>query len=156
MKPHDIEWKQSLIKSLIYRGLTLILGTLTAYIITGSIAVATGTALLTEAVQGLFYFLYEITWSNITRKKLEKELINKIRKREIDLRLDFSSIKDLAYHLSQIDTFVPELYLSINNIFNKMLENKDLEEIHEDIEQYKTYFNVIHSGRKMVFLKENE
>ncbi|UCC19669.1 MAG: DUF2061 domain-containing protein, partial [Promethearchaeota archaeon] len=62
MKSHKIEWKESLIKSLIYRALTLLLGTLTAYIITGSIAIATGTALLTEAVQSVFYFGYELSW----------------------------------------------------------------------------------------------
>ena len=88
--------------------------------------------------------------------KLEKRIIDQIKKREIDLRLDFSSIKELAYQLSQIDTFVPDLYISIQNIFNKMLENKDLEEIHEEIENYKNYFDVRHSGRKMVFLKESE
>jgi uncharacterized membrane protein len=156
MKSRKIEWKESLIKSLIYRSITLVLGTLTAYLITGSIAIATGTALLTEAVQSVNYFAYELTWSNISRKKLEKKLLEQIKKREIDLRLDFSSIKELAYQLSQIDTFIPELYLSIQNIFDKMLENEDLEEIHEEIEQYKNYFDVRHSGRKMVFLKEKE
>jgi uncharacterized membrane protein len=156
MKSHEIEWKESLIKSLIYRTLTLFLGTLTAYIITGSIEIATGTALLTEAVQGIFYFGYEISWSNISRKRFEKKIIAQIKKREIDLTLDFSSIKELAFQLSQIDTFVPDLYISIQNIFNKMLENKDLEDIHEEITNYKNYFDVRHSGRKMVFLKEEE
>jgi uncharacterized membrane protein len=156
MKSHEIEWKESLIKSLIYRTLTIFLGTLTAYIITGSIEIATGTALLTEAVQSVFYFGYEISWSNISRKRFEKKIIAKIKKREIDLTLDFSSIKELAYQLSQIDTFVPDLYISIQNIFNKMLQNKDLEEIHEEIEKYKNYFDIRHSGRKMVFLKEEE
>ncbi len=156
MKTRKIEWKESLIKSLIYRALTLVLGTLTAFIITRSIEIAAGTALLTETVQGVNYFVYELTWSNISRKKLEKKLLDQIKKREIDLRLDFSSIKELAYQLSQIDTFIPELYLSIQNIFDKMLENEGLEEIHEEIEQFKNYFNVRHSGRKMVFLKEKE
>ena len=76
MKSHKIEWKVSLIKSLIYRAITLLLGTLTAYLITGSIAIATGTALLTESVQSLFYFGYEISWSNISRRKLEKKIIH--------------------------------------------------------------------------------
>jgi uncharacterized membrane protein len=156
MKSRNIDWKESLIKSLIYRALTLVLGTLTAYLITGSIAIATGTALLTEAVQAVNYFIYELIWSNYSRKKLEKKILDQIKKREIDLRLDFSSIKELAYQLSQIDTFIPDLYLSIQNIFNKMLENEGLEEIHEEIEQYKTYFDLRHSGRKMVFLKEKE
>jgi len=42
MKKRNIEWKESLIKSLIYRALTLVLGTLTAYLITGSIEIAAG------------------------------------------------------------------------------------------------------------------
>ncbi len=156
MKSRKIEWKESLIKSLIYRSITLVLGTLTAYLITGSIAIATGTALLTEAVQSVNYFAYELTWSNISRRKLEKKLLDQIKKREIDLRLDFSSIKELAYQLSQIDTFIPKLYISIQNIFDKMLENKDLEDIHEEIEKYKNYYDVVHSGRRMFFQKEKE
>lgn len=156
MKEHKIEWKESLIKSVIYRAITLVIGTLTAYIITGSIAIATGTALLTEAVQSVNYFAYELAWSNISRRKLEKKILEQIKKREIELKLDFSSIKELAYQLSQINTFVPELYISIQDIFNKMLENEDLEELHEEIENYKNYFDVAHSGRKMVFLKEKE
>ena len=156
MNSRKIEWKESLIKSLIYRTITLFLGTLTAYLITGSIAIATGTALLTEAVQSIFYFGYEISWSNVSRRKFEKRIIAQIKKREIELKLDYSSIKELAYQLSQIDTFIPDLYISIQNIFNKMLENKELEEIHEEIKKYKNYFDVRHSGRKMVFLKEKE
>ena len=156
MKSREIEWKQSLIKSLIYRGLTLILGTVTAYIITGSLAIATGTALLTESVQGIFYFSYEITWNNISRKKIEKKILEKIKKRKIDLKLDFSSVRDLAYQLSQINTFVPDLYFSIQNIFNTMLENKELEEIHEEVEKFKLYFDMAHSGRNLAFKKENE
>ena len=33
MESSKVEWKSSLIKSLIYRGITLILGTITAYIL---------------------------------------------------------------------------------------------------------------------------
>jgi len=156
MKTKDIEWKNSLIKSLIYRSITLVLGTLTAYALTGSIAIAAGTALLTESVQGVNYFVYELTWSNIARKKLENKIIQKIRNREINLKIDYSSIIDLAYQLSQINTFVPKLYLSTLNIFDKMLENKDLEEIHEEIENYRSYFVTVHSSRKFFFFQEEE
>ncbi|MFW9827880.1 MAG: DUF2061 domain-containing protein [Candidatus Thorarchaeota archaeon] len=156
MKSYNIEWKQSLIKSIIYRLITLGLGTLTAYIITGSIAIATGTAILTETVQGVNYFVYEMIWSNMSRRKLEKKIIEKIQKKEIELKLDYSSIKELAYQLSQIDTFIPKLYITIQNIFKNMLENIELEEIHTDIEHYKTYFDIVHRGRKMFFLKEKE
>jgi len=153
MKLKKIEWKESLIKSLIYRAITLALGTLTAYILTGSIAIATGTALLTEAVQAVNYFGYELIWSNISRRRLEKQIIQKIKNREIDLTLDYSSITDLAYELSKIDTFMPKLYLSTLKIFNSMLKNKELEEIHDEIEKYKENFQRAHSGRKMFFEK---
>ncbi|MFX1380110.1 MAG: DUF2061 domain-containing protein [Promethearchaeota archaeon] len=156
MKLKKIEWKESLIKSLIYRSLTLVLGTLTAYVVTGSIAIATGTAILTETVQGINYFIYELTWSNISRRKLEKKIIERIKRREINLKLDFSSIKELAYQLSQIDTFVPKLYIQTKGIFNSMLENEELADIHEDIEKYKESFEAVHSGRKLFFPKANK
>ena len=156
MKTKDIEWKNSLIKSLIYRSITLVLGTLTAYALTGSIAIAAGTALLTESVQGVNYFIYELTWSNISRKKLEKKIIQRIKNREINLKIDYSSIIDLAYQLSQINTFVPKLYLSTLNILDKMLDNKELEEIHEEIEKYRSYFVTVHSSRKFFFFNEKE
>lgn len=155
-KIQKIEWKESVVKSVIYRSITLVLGTLTAYLITGSIAIATGTALLTEAVQSVNYFVYELTWSNISRRKLEKKIIDRIKRREINLKLDFSSITELAYQLSQIDTFVPKLYISTERIFNNMLENEELEEIHEEIKKYKESFEAVHSGRKMFFPKEKE
>ena len=151
METPKIEWKQSLIKSIIYRALTLMLGTLTAFLITGSIEIATGTALLTEAVQGVNYFFYELVWSNISRRKLKEKIIEDIRKRQIDLKIDYSSIMEIAYHMSQVDTFVPKLYLSVKNFFNKLLENEQLEEIHYEIEKYKSYFETTHSKRKLIF-----
>lgn len=156
MKSKKIEWKESVIKSIIYRSITLLLGTLTAYIITGSVAIATGTALLTEAVQSVNYFIYELTWSNLSRRKFEKKIIERIKRKEINLKLDFSSIKELTYQLSQIDTFVPKLYISTIRIFNNMLENEELEEIHADIKKYKENFERVHSGRKMFFPKKEE
>ncbi|MFX1567802.1 MAG: DUF2061 domain-containing protein [Promethearchaeota archaeon] len=156
MKEHKIEWKESLVKSLIYRSITLVLGTLTAYLITGSIAIATGTALLTEAVQSVNYFAYEMVWSNVSRRKLEKRIIEKFERREIELKLDFSSIKELAYQLSQIDTFVPEIYFSTIRIFDNMLKNENLKDIHEEIEKYKEYFKTVHSGRDIMISKESE
>jgi uncharacterized membrane protein len=146
-----IEWKQSLIKSLIYRGLTLILGTFTVFLITGSIEIATGAAILTEATQAVFYFIYELIWSNVSRRKLEEKIIQDIRKRQIDLKIDYSSIMEIAYHMSQVDTFVPRLYLSVKNFFNKLLENEQLEEIRDEIKKYKSYFETTHAKRKLIF-----
>jgi len=151
MEIPKIEWKQSLVKSIIYRGLTLVLGTTTAFIVTGSIEIATGTALLTEASQAVFYFVYELIWSNISRRRLEEKIIEDIRKRQIDIKIDYSSIMEIAYHMSQVDTFVPKLYLSVKNFFNKLLENEQLEEIHDEIEKYKSYFETTHAKRKLIF-----
>ena len=151
METPNIEWKESLIKSLIYRGITLVLGTLTAYFITGSIEIATGTAILTEAVQAINYFVYELIWSNISRKKLKEKIIEDISKRQIDIKIDYSSIMEIAYHMSQVDTFVPKLYLSVKNFFNKLLENEQLEEIHDEIKKYKSYFETTHAKRKLIF-----
>jgi len=153
MEPSKIEWKSSLIKSLIYRSITLVLGTTTAYILTGSIAIATGTALLTELVQGIFYFVYELVWSNISRRKLEKRIFNSLQIREIDLKINYTSIEELAYVLSQIDTFVPKLYLSTLNILNSILKNEELEEIREKIQKYKDHFQRVHSRRKLFFVE---
>ena len=153
MEPSKIEWKSSLIKSLIYRSITLVLGTTTAYILTGSIAIATGTALLTELVQGIFYFVYEIVWSNIARRKLENRIFNSLQIREIDLKINYTSIEELAYVLSQIDTFVPKLYLSTLNILNSILKNEELEEIREKIQKYKDHFQRVHSRRKLFFVE---
>ena len=153
MEPSKIEWKSSLIKSLLYRSITLVLGTTTAYILTGSIAIATGTALLTELVQGIFYFVYEIVWSNISRRKLEKRIFNSLQIREIDLKINYTSIEELAYVLSQIDTFVPKLYLSTLNILNSILKNEELEEIREKIQKYKDHFQRVHSRRKLFFVE---
>ena len=153
MEPSKIEWKNSLFKSLIYRSITLVLGTTTAYILTGSIAIATGTALLTELVQGMFYFVYELVWSNIARRKLEKRIFNSLQIREIDLKINYTSVEELAYVLSQIDTFVPKLYLSTLNILNSILKNEELEEIREKIQKYKDHFQRVHSRRKLFFVE---
>ncbi|MFW9823022.1 MAG: DUF2061 domain-containing protein [Candidatus Thorarchaeota archaeon] len=156
MKFKDIEWKESVIKSLIYRSVTLLLGTITAYIITGSIRIATGTAILTEAVQSVNYFIYELVWSNISRKKMEKMLIEKLKIKQVDLKIDFSSILDIAYELSQVDTFVPKVYLSTLTFFNRLLENDQLKEIHDEIEVHKERFKSVHSNRKLFFLNSKK
>ena len=153
MESSKVEWKNSLIKSLIYRSITLVLGTITAYILTGSIAIATGTALFTEFVQGIFYFVYELVWSNNSRRKLERRIIHSLHIREIDLKINYTSIEELSYVLSQIDTFVPKLYLNTLNIFNSMLKNEELVEIREIIQKNKDNFQRVHSKRKLFFVE---
>lgn len=151
MKLEGIEWKESVIKTLIYRAITLVLGTLTVYFITGSIALATGAALLTETVQGVNYFIYELIWSNIARKKLEQEILERIRRKEINLKINFEPIREISNELSQIDTFVPKLYLSVLHFFDSMLENEELQEIHKELQMHKDNFKRVHSSRKMFF-----
>ena len=146
-----LSWKGSLFKSLIYRSITLLLGTLTAFILTGSVAIATGTALLTEAVQGVNYFIFELIWNNIERRRLEKKFMEKYQEKKINLEIEYSSLKEIAADLSNIDTFIPKIYLSTLNFFNHLLKNEDLEEIYDEIQKYKDHFVQVHSGRKMFF-----
>jgi uncharacterized membrane protein len=147
----EFNWKASLIKSLVYRTITLGLGTLTAYLFLGSIALATGTAFLTEAVQGVNYFIFELIWSTVSRRRLERKFQEKYKEKKVNLEIEFSSLKEIAYDLSNVDTFIPKIYLSTLNFFNHLLENGDLEEIHDEIQSYKDHFVQVHSGRKMFF-----
>ncbi|MFX1274347.1 MAG: DUF2061 domain-containing protein [Promethearchaeota archaeon] len=155
-KIKEIKWKESLVKSIIYRAISFGLGALISYLLTGSIVTTFWIVLLTEGIQSVNYFAYDLAWSNISRKRLERQIIEKIALKEIDLKLDYSSVQELAYQLSQIDTFVPDLYMTIKKIFDTMLSNEDLEEIHKEIENYRAHFKYVHSGRKMFFLKERE
>ena len=147
----EFNWKASIIKSIVYRTITLGLGTLTAYLFLGSIALATGTAFLTEAVQGVNYFIFELIWSTFSRRRLERKFQEKYQEKKINLEIEFSSLKEIAYDLSNVDTFIPKIYLSTLNFFNHLLKNDELEEIHDEIQSYKDHFIQVHSGRKMFF-----
>ena len=147
----EFNWKASVIKSIVYRTITLGLGTLTAYLFLGSFALATGTAFLTESVQGVNYFIFELIWSTISRRRLERKFQEKYKEKKVNLEIEFSSLKEIAYDLSNVDTFIPKIYLSTLNFFNHLLENDDLIEIHNEIQTYKDHFVQVHSGRKMFF-----
>ena len=147
----QFNWKGSIIKSIVYRAITLGLGTLTAYLFLGSFALATGTAFLTEAVQGVNYFIFELIWSTISRRRLERKFQEKYKEKKVSLEIEFSSIKEIAYDLSNVDTFVPKIYLSTLNFFNHLLKNDGLEEIRDELQGYKDHFVQVHSGRKMFF-----
>ena len=145
-----LEWKESLVKSLIYRVLTVILGFLTAFFVTGSIITALGVALLTELVQFVFYFVYEIIWTNlITRKRIIEEI-----KQTIDIQLNTNVILELAYQMSQIDTFIGEIYLSTRNFLKSILKNESLKEIHEEVSKYYNHFLYIHKNREFASYKD--
>jgi len=138
--------KRSLIKSIIYRMITLALGTLTSYLFTGDIGVATGLALLTEAVQSVNYFVFETIWSYYERKRLRKKIEEEII-REIDLTVNYDFLRELSYELSRFDTFVEEIYISILNFYDRLLENEQLEDIHEEIKKHRETFVKAHEGR---------
>ena len=144
---------KNLLKSLIYRAITVSLGLLTAYIFTGDIFSAFLLSIATEIVQFFNYFAYETVWSYFDEKRLRKQIREEFRKKEINLKLTFGSIKDIASEFSRIDTFIPEIYNSVTSFYNKILENKELKELHGDFEKYKNYFEATHKGRA---LAENE
>jgi len=146
-----LEWKESLVKSLIYRFFTVLLGFFTAYIITGSLIMALGVAVLTEFVQFIFYFLYEIIWTNlITRKRIIEEI-----KQTIELQLNHDVILELAYQMSQTDTFVGDVYLSARNLLKSILKNEYLKDIHNEVSKYYQHFKYTHKNRQFTFYKDN-
>jgi uncharacterized membrane protein len=138
--------KKSLFKSIIYRMITLVLGTLTSYLFTGDIGVATGLALLTEAVQSVNYFIFESIWSYYERKRLRKKIEEEII-REIDLTVNYEFLRELSYELSRFDTFVEEIYRSIINFYDRLLKNEQLEDIHDEIKKHREIFVKAHEGR---------
>lgn len=144
------DWKESLLKSIIYRIITITLALITAYIITGDLLAALSVASLTEFVQFINYFIFETLWTNlITRRRLRGEF----EKQLVDLSVDYSSILDLAYEISQLDTFVKEIYESNVNFFQSLLENEKLKEFHEEIDKYYDFFKARHSDRGFEILK---
>ncbi|MGM0470494.1 MAG: DUF2061 domain-containing protein, partial [Promethearchaeati archaeon] len=143
----EVEWKRNIIKTIIYRIITLILGTITVFLATGDLAVAGIVALITEAVQSVNYFIFETIWDTYEkrrlREKFEKELIN----REVDIKIKYLFLKDLSYELSQMDTFIADVYNSILDFYNRMLKNEQLKDIHEDILKHREHFIKVHARR---------
>ncbi len=142
-----MEWKRSLYKSIIYRIITVALGTLTTYILTQDIGKAGIIAVATETVQFTYYFIFETLWSSRENKRIRREIENELIYREIDLKIDYNFIQELSYELSQTNTFINSIYTSIMNFYNKLLNNEQLEKLHEKISKYKSYFERVHSGR---------
>ncbi len=67
--------------------------------------------------------------------------------KEVDLKFDFELMKEISYGFSQTDTFLKEIYESILRYFDKILQNKYLGEIHNDILSDQTYFELKHEHR---------
>lgn len=137
--------KESLIKSIIYRTITILLGMLVALIITGNVFVALSLGIATETIQFVYYFIYETIWTNYHDKRLKRKIE---MTREVDIKFDFDLIKEMSFEFSQTDTFIKEYYNSIISFFEKLLENQYLEDIHADILRDKTYFELKHKHKK--------
>ena len=137
--------KESLIKSTIYRIITILLGMLVALIITGNVVLALSLGIATETIQFIYYFIYETIWTNYHDKRLRRKIE---MTREVDIKFDFDLIKDMSFEFSQTDTFIKEYYESILSFFEKLLQNQYLEEIHKEILRDKTYFELKHKHKK--------
>ncbi len=143
----DMNWKGKLIKSVIYRVITVLLGLLTAYVVTGSVFTAFALSLTTESLQFLNYFAFEMAWSHFDEKRLREEIGREIREKEVNMKLTVGSILDIAKEFSQIDTFVPGVYRSVSSFFKHVLKNKQMKEFHEEITRLADGFEIAHRGR---------
>lgn len=139
--------KESFLKSIIYRIITVFLGMIVALIITGDLAAALSLGLITESIQFVNYFVYEAIWLNFHDKRLRKKIEEM---REVDIKFDFNLIRDMSYEFSQTATFVKENYNAILRFFDNLLKNKHLNEIHEVILRDKTYFEIKHENRSFM------
>ncbi|MHA1339207.1 MAG: DUF2061 domain-containing protein [Promethearchaeota archaeon] len=146
---------KNLIKSLVYRSITIFLGIITAYVVTGDINAALGLSLATEGVQSINYFLFESVWSYFDEKKLRAKIAKEFREREIELKLSLGVIIDISKEFSQIDTFIPELYNSISKFYNRILNTKELSEFHEQIKKYKDIFEITNKDRGFDEIRKN-
>ncbi|NVM30965.1 MAG: DUF2061 domain-containing protein [Candidatus Helarchaeota archaeon] len=139
--------KRNLAKSVIYRIISVFVGFFVTYLVTGDITTAFFVGWISEVVQFFYYFSFESVWSHYDEKRLRKLISKEFREREINVNLTLGALSDMAKEFSQVDTFLPELYNSISNFFKKMLENQQVQELHEDFEKYKRSFESIHKGR---------
>lgn len=139
--------KRSLFKSIVYRIITIFLGISTALIVTGDLYQALSLGLATEFVQFINYFVFETIWSSYERKRLRQKFRKEFLEREIELKVNYSSIKELSYELSRFDTFVKPIYTAILNFYDSLLKNDDLKELHDEISSHKEFFIKAHAGR---------
>ncbi len=139
--------KRSLFKSIVYRIITVFLGTFTALVVTGSLAEALSLGIITEFIQFINYFVFETIWSSYERKRLREKYKKEFLEREIELKVNYKSIKELSYELSQLDTFIKSIYVSILNFYDGLLDNQELGELHEEIRKHRDFFEKAHAGR---------
>jgi uncharacterized membrane protein len=136
--------KESFFKSVIYRIITIFLGMIVAFTLTGDVIFALSIGLATETVQFVNYFVYETIWTNYHDKRLRIKIE---KTREVDIKLDFDFLKEMSFEFSQTDTYDKEAYESVLSFFDKLLENKNLIEIQEEVQRDKNYFELRHKAR---------
>ena len=139
--------KESFFKSVIYRIITIFLGMLVIFLVTGDLFAAFSLGFATETVQFINYFFYESIWTNYHDKRLSLKIE---RTREIDVKLDFDLLKEISFEFSQTNTYVKEAYDPMLSFFEKLLQNETLAEIHEDIQRDKNYFELKHKDRSFM------
>ncbi len=116
-------------------------------VVTGDLLAALSLGIATETVQFINYFFYEAIWTNYHDKRLRLKIE---RTRKVDIKLDFDLLKEISFEFSQTDTYVKEAHESILSFFEKLLQNDNLAEIHEDIQRDKTYFELKHKDRSFM------
>ena len=136
--------KESFFKSVIYRIITIFLGMLVIFIVTGNVLAAFSIGFATETVQFIYYFFYEAVWTHYHDKRLRIKIE---RTRKVDIKLDFDLLKEISFEFSQTDTYVKEPYESILSFFETLLQNENLVEIHEEIQRDRIYFELKHKNR---------
>ncbi len=139
--------KESFFKSVIYRIITIFLGMLVIFIVTGDLFAAFSLGFATETVQFINYFFYESIWTNYHDKRLRLKIE---RTREVDVKLDFDLLKEIFFEFSQTYTYVKEAYEHILSFFEKLLQNENLVEIHEDIQRDQNFFELKHKDRSFM------
>jgi len=139
--------KESFLKSVIYRIITILLGMLVILIVTGNLLAAFSIGFATETVQFIYYFFYEAIWTHYHDKRLRIKIE---RTRKVDIKLDFDLLKEISFEFSQTDTYVKEAYGSILSFFENLIQNENLTEIHKDIQRDKTYFELKHKNRNFM------
>ncbi len=136
--------KESFLKSIIYRIITIALGMLVVLIATGDLVAAFSLGIATEAVQFVNYFVYEAIWTYYHDKRLKTQIL---MTKQVNLKFDFKLLKEISFDFSQTNTFIKEAYESTVSFFDKLLQNENLSEIHEDIQRDKNFFVLQHKNR---------
>ena len=120
---------------------------LVIFIVTGDMFAAFSIGFATETVQFINYFFYEAIWTHYHDKRL-RLTIEKTRK--VDIKLDFDLLKEISFEFSQTDTYVKEAHESILSFFERLLQNENLVEIHEDIQRDENFFELKHKNRSFM------